>query len=339
MILKRENLFIMSLFACALLPIPCAAAELPAATVPDYESMEEYAAYIEAIEQYKIDSNENGQYILYDIDQDGIRELIISSDVKISDWENDVYTLSDEGSPVFVDSFPGYADFYEDEEYCGLYAVSGRKRFQNIDWITKDGMELYVENIESRRELGPDEDYFSNEYPVLWKSFYEEYQETDTGYNYGYGNSCSYETVLVAAPDGGVNLRRGAGVEYEKALPYMIPNGTQLYVAEKMQASNGNYWGLTNYDGEEGWIALTQTQQVIECTRFYVVEVTAPDGGVNMRAAAGAEFEKLLPDMIPNGTRLMVSETAQASNGNDWGFVEYNNVQGWIAMTQVTVIE
>ena len=64
----------------------------------------------------------------------------------------------------------------------------------------------------------------------------------------------------------------------------------------------------------------------------YDVEVTAPDGGVNMRCGAGVEYDKVLPDMIPNGTVLTVTKEAVASNGNSWGYTNYNGTYGWIAV-------
>ena len=69
---------------------------------------------------------------------------------------------------------------------------------------------------------------------------------------------------------------------------------------------------------------------------YYEVEVTAPDGGVNMRSGAGVEYDKVLPNMIPNGTVLTVTQEAVASNGNSWGYTNYNGTYGWIALTQVT---
>lgn len=64
--------------------------------------------------------------------------------------------------------------------------------------------------------------------------------------------------VQVAAPDGGVNFRYGPGVEYNKIFSNMIPNGVILSITQEAQASNGNYWGYTYYNGQYGWVALTQ---------------------------------------------------------------------------------
>lgn len=71
----------------------------------------------------------------------------------------------------------------------------------------------------------------------------------------------------------------------------------------------------------------------------YHVEVSAPDGGVNFRWGPGVEYGRIQESMIPNGTLLAVSKEAAAQNGNNWGLVEYNGQQGWIALTQVRAVE
>ena len=59
--------------------------------------------------------------------------------------------------------------------------------------------------------------------------------------------------VWVSASDG-VNLRAGPGTEYDKLLPEAIPTGTKLYVSYV-----SDRWGETQYNGQDGWIALSQT--------------------------------------------------------------------------------
>ena len=66
--------------------------------------------------------------------------------------------------------------------------------------------------------------------------------------------------VYVAAPDGGVNLRNGAGAEYSIMLSGLIPNGTKLHVTYA-KASNGKKWGQVVYQGQQGWIFLGQTSR------------------------------------------------------------------------------
>ncbi len=71
-------------------------------------------------------------------------------------------------------------------------------------------------------------------------------------------------TVEVSAPDGGVNFRWGPGTEYGKIQESMIPNGTLLPIFKEATAQNGNNWGLTDYNGSSGWIALTQVSVVAD---------------------------------------------------------------------------
>ena len=67
--------------------------------------------------------------------------------------------------------------------------------------------------------------------------------------------------VVVDAPDGGVNLRYGAGAEYPIQLDEMIPNGTILHIDAEARANNGKYWGATEYDGWYGFIFLGHTKK------------------------------------------------------------------------------
>lgn len=60
--------------------------------------------------------------------------------------------------------------------------------------------------------------------------------------------------VYVATPDGGLNFRNGPGVEYKTIIDYRIPDGVRLHIT----ATSDN-WGLTEYDGKWGWVALKQT--------------------------------------------------------------------------------
>lgn len=71
----------------------------------------------------------------------------------------------------------------------------------------------------------------------------------------------------------------------------------------------------------------------------YYVEITAPDGGANLRLGPGVEYQILLEGLMPNGTVLHVSSESMASNGNYWGYTEYNGIYGWVALTQVTVTD
>ena len=68
--------------------------------------------------------------------------------------------------------------------------------------------------------------------------------------------------VVVDAPDGGVNMRWGAGAQYGKVREEMIPNGAVLHIVREARADNGKYWGDTEYEEDYGWVILGQTRKI-----------------------------------------------------------------------------
>lgn len=70
----------------------------------------------------------------------------------------------------------------------------------------------------------------------------------------------------------------------------------------------------------------------------YYVEVSASDGGVNMRQGPGVEYE-IVREMIPNGEILYIEFEGIATNGNSWGYTEYEGIEGWVSLNMVQEIE
>ena len=91
--------------------------------------------------------------------------------------------------------------------------------------------------------------------------------------------------VVVDAPDGGVNLRYGAGTEYPIQLDEMIPNGTILHIDAEARANNGKYWGATEYDGWYGFVFLGHTKK----TDPPAAETTAAETTAATETTAAAE--------------------------------------------------
>ena len=164
----------------------------------------------------------------------------------------------------------------------------------------------------------------------------------DSGASSGSLKRASYD-VTVSASDGGCNLRYGAGVEHEKLMDNMIPNGTGLHIYWEQQASNGNTWGFTSYNNMNGWIALsevsvTNPNSSVSAVNYHV-QPAAPEGGINLRSGAGVDYEILLSGLIPNGTTLAITEeTTAASNGRFWGYTTYNGTSGWVTLEQVVPV-
>lgn len=158
-------------------------------------------------------------------------------------------------------------------------------------------------------------------------------------------------SVKVSASDGGVNMRYGPGVD-RPVIISMIPNGTVLPVTAEAKASNGKSWGFTYYDGCYGWISLTQVKKIVETTEpqlttddftggtpvNYQVRVSASDGGVNMRYGPGTGYA-IKRSMIPNSVILTITSEIASSNGKYWGYTYFENMYGWIALSQTTLVE
>lgn len=285
----------------------------------NYKDMTEYAAYDQvignAIVDAKCDSpNTDVSIALYDIDSDGVRELIISHGTCLADWVNDIYTLEDGKDVTMIGTIGDQGIFYTAPDRNGMYFVWGKQGCQRITRVTKNGNAITETEIESR-QLGENENYteFDNKIELLSPS------DIPTDSN-------SYE-VEVTAPDGGVNMRCGAGVEYDKVLLDMIPNGTVLTVTQEAIASNGNSWGYTDYNGTYGWIALTQVTRHQEPTEGapiphtrYVINCNE---SITLRTSPDVNADEIC--QIPLGTAVATFGDA----GNGFISVYYQGASGY----------
>lgn len=143
--------------------------------------------------------------------------------------------------------------------------------------------------------------------------------------------------VIVATPDGGLNLRAGPGVEYSTVIDYRIPDGVELHIT--LESDN---WGYTKYNGEYGWVALKQTtyngdggnttttEDTIDNVDYYVY-VATPDGGLNLREGPSINYDKVISGRIPDGVKLHIT-----GEKNGWGLTEYQNKSGWISLNQTS---
>ena len=132
--------------------------------------------------------------------------------------------------------------------------------------------------------------------------------------------------VVVDAPDGGVNLRYGAGTEYSKVLEGMIPNGTVLHIDAEARANNGKYWGATEYDGWSGFIFLGHTKKTAppaETTAAETAVATTAETAAATTAAQGPtvpETTTAAPETAAAETSTAETSTAAETSaaGEDW---------------------
>lgn len=102
------------------------------------------------------------EYATYDMDDDGVEELIVSWGSSAADWTNTVYTVDDSANVVEVGEFYGLVSLYESENGDGIYSVYGHMGYQQVEWITKQGDELYAETILAEET----EEYYQNDNPI-----------------------------------------------------------------------------------------------------------------------------------------------------------------------------
>ena len=108
-------------------------------------------------------------YFLYDIDKDGVKELLLLNGTCEADYVYKIYTISN-GSARYIDEVNGSCVmFYEDENggtekyIISVQARMGCERVSKI-WL-KDG-KVSTEEISYKEDVGIDEDYYSNPYPL-----------------------------------------------------------------------------------------------------------------------------------------------------------------------------
>lgn len=137
--------------------------------------------------------------------------------------------------------------------------------------------------------------------------------------------------VVVDAPDGGVNLRYGAGTEYSKVLEGMIPNGTVLHIDAEARANNGKYWGATEYDGWSGFIFLGHTKKTAPPAGTTAAETSAETTAETAAATTAAQGptvpetttaapETAAPETAAGETSTAETSTAAETSaaGEDW---------------------
>ena len=165
----KRNLFIGIILSGVM--ILCGATAVSAEKKEDYSSLEEYDSYISVIADTSGTYGGNGSFALYDLDQDGVRELITSAGTCLADWENCVYTLED-GKVSMIGSFYNNVILYAAPDGNGLYTVYGMQGHEEINRLIKTGNEIDVQPVQTR-ELAAGEEYYTNENPVEWQYFNE----------------------------------------------------------------------------------------------------------------------------------------------------------------------
>lgn len=133
-----------------------------ASSLSNENEIDYYAAYQPILDEACAVYGDVGycSYSLYDIDKDGIKELITSVGTCTADWTNNIYTIDGDGNASVLGQFGREVTLYEADDGNGIYTVWGFQGCQEVTRITKEGSECYQETILAN-EIAPGEDYIS----------------------------------------------------------------------------------------------------------------------------------------------------------------------------------
>lgn len=132
------------------------ATSAPVQTAPA-ETVVNYSAYKEPLEQLHNDFGNDGEYALCDLDGDGVKELLISTGFDNSDWKVYVYTINNGEFEALNEFDTGASLLYEAPYGNGVYSVYSHMGYMRIDRISYDGVNVNMTTV-SETDNG-DEEY------------------------------------------------------------------------------------------------------------------------------------------------------------------------------------
>ncbi len=132
-----------------------------------FEHVDYNEKYADILDKYEMAYNNNeyynAYYGIYDLDNNGTYELIVSYGESEADWANDVYEYTKSGIK-YVGKIDGYLSFYQAENRDGIYGVYCNMGSQIIRRIRFDNGVL-SDTIILEEDVG-DDDYYSNDNPI-----------------------------------------------------------------------------------------------------------------------------------------------------------------------------
>jgi len=96
-------------------------------------------------------------YSLYDIDGDGVEELLVLAGTCEADFLWRIYTMTDDGALYIGETFGGHSTLYACPE-GGFYNMMGHMGYQEIYRVTYAN-DAFDEELISSKELAEDEEY------------------------------------------------------------------------------------------------------------------------------------------------------------------------------------
>ena len=96
-------------------------------------------------------------YSLYDIDEDGVKELIVLAGTCEADYVRRIYTIADDEARYIGETFGGHSTIYACPD-GGFYNMMAQMGYQEIYKVTYID-DTIIEEFISRKEIAEDEEY------------------------------------------------------------------------------------------------------------------------------------------------------------------------------------
>ena len=215
-------------------------------------------------------------YAFYDLNKDGIDELIIGYGTCEADYYNEIYTMDYEGRISSAGGFDCSCMLYEAEDGNGIYAVYGHMGVETVTRVTLESGSVNTEQI-WQKEIGIDDEYYSNGNPINVYEYEKsegDYVMTEDGDSYAEYIIPDSQTRIITEDDlvgltaeqcriarNEIYARHGRIFSDSELQSYF--EGTSWYygylTADEFdesvlsQTEKDNLNTISNYESEQGW--------------------------------------------------------------------------------------
>lgn len=141
-------------------------------------------------------------------------------------------------------------------------------------------------------------------------------------------SSTDMDVVVSAHSGGGTSFRSGPATSYGKLRTDLIPDGTELHITKICSHPNCDHsWGVTEYEGKEGWVCLWETVPVDNDPQPIPDPITDPEPAP----------DPIVPPAEENNTETIPSTNPPDSNDNSGSSV-FSDMLGLIIILLVIFI-
>lgn len=154
--------------------------------------------------------------------------------------------------------------------------------------------------------------------------------------------------MLIESPDGGEYIYAEPSRDGKKLSEKPLENGTPLHITGEVTGSDGNSWGVTKYQDEDGYVPLEHLKPITleeaidrEFQRgngkevSYETEIDTDQDSVWLYQGPGEKFGKTTPGYeYFDGDPVYISQESETEDGGWWGKIENEDVTGWIDLEE-----